>query len=131
MAQINVPLTHGLEIGDDVLTDAVLREATAGDIIEAHEEAERLVYAARDGKLEPTLIASPTMVGVHVLRRQIVRIGNVSGPLDLGLLKKLHPDDLALLQARADELDGAANAEAASQGVTQRGRDDGHGPDAG
>ncbi len=133
MAQVEVPLTHGLKIGNDTLKDAVLREPSAGDIIEAQEEAEKLVYAVETdgGRIVPTLVSSPTMVGVHVLRRQIVKIGNLSGPIELGMLKQLHPEDFALLQAKADELDAAMSAEIASREVAQRGRDDGGGSGAG
>lgn len=127
MARIELTLTHGLVVGDDTLKAVVLREPTAGDIIDAQEEAEKLVYAVDPdtARLVPSLVASPTMVGVHVLRRQIVAIGNLSGPIELAMLKRLHPEDLALLQAKADELDAAANAEIASREVTRRGRDDG------
>lgn len=127
MATIDIKLKHGLKIGKDVLRNAVLREVSAGDIIEAQEEAEKLVYAVDNGKLVPTLVASPTLVGIHVLRRQVVRIGNIDGPIDLDMIKKLKPVDLDLLQKKADELDGAAEGEAASREVAQRGRDDGDG----
>lgn len=133
MANVPVTLPHGLKIGDDTLKDAVLREPTAGDIIEAQEESEKLVYAveANGDRIVPTLVASPTMVGVHVLRRQIVKIGNLSGPIELDMLKRLHPEDFAALQARADDLDAATSAEIASREVAQRGRDDADGGGAG
>lgn len=127
MATLDIKLKHGLKVGNDLLRDAVLREVTAGDIIEAQEESEKLVYAVDGGKLVPILVASPTLVGIHVLRRQIVRIGKVEGPIDLVLIKKLNPIDLDALQKKADELDGAAEGEAASREVTQRGRDVGNG----
>jgi phage FluMu protein gp41 len=127
MAQLKVTLKHGLKVGEDTLAEVTLREVTAGDIIEAQDESEKLVYAADGGKLVPTLVASPTMVGVHVLRRQVARIGDMDGPLSLEQLKRLHPDDLNLLQAKADEMDGATEAEAASREVAQRGRGDGDG----
>lgn len=127
MAKLNAKLEHGLKVGKDLLRDVVLREVTAGDIIEAQEEAEKLVYAVENNKLVPTLVASPTLVGIHVLRRQIVSIGDLGGPISLDLIKQLHPTDLDLLQKKADELDGAAEGEAASREVTQRGRDDSDG----
>lgn len=133
MASVTLTLTHGLLVGSDTLKDVVLREPTAGDIIEAQEESEKLVYAVETegNRIVPTLVASPTMVGVHVLRRQIVKIGNLSGPLELDMIKRLHPEDFGLLQAKADELDAAANAEIASREVARRGRDDGDGAGAG
>ena len=126
MGQITCTLKHGLKIGEDVLREVTLREPRAGDIIEAQEESEKLVLVPRpDGKGgDPHLVASPTLVGVHVLRRQIVRIGNVQGPLSLSELKRLHPEDLGLIQARADEIDAAV---ATGLELLDRGRVDGVG----
>lgn len=127
MARITVTLKHGLTVGADVLKEVVLREVTAGDIIEAQEESEKLAYAMDGNKLVPTFVASPALMGVHVLRRQIVRIGNLQGPIELQDIKKLHPQDLDLLQKTADEMEAAAEADAASREVAQRGRADRNG----
>lgn len=122
--RLTVMLAHGLTVGDALLKEVVLREATAGDVLEAQEAAERLVFAPTANGAEPVLVPSPSRVGVEVLRRQIVSIGDVSGPLELKLLHKLHPEDLNLLLAKSDELDGAAVGQM-SDGASQRGRDDG------
>jgi phage FluMu protein gp41 len=119
MATVTVHLDHGYKQGDTVHREITLRELTAGDIIDAQQEAERLVHTP-DG---PALVSSPTLVGLHTLRRQVSRIGDVSGPLSLAELKKLHPNDLYKLQLRAEELEGAAAADLASREVAQRGRD--------
>lgn len=103
MAEITFTLHHGLKVGEDVMTDVVLRELTAGDLLQAKEESEKLCNTP-DG---PQFVTSPTLMVVNVLRRQIVRIGNVQGPLDMGLLKTLTPRDLALLQSKSEELDSA------------------------
>lgn len=128
MAEITVTLKHGLAVGRDTLTVALIRDARAGDVIEAQEEAEKLVYTP-DG---PQLVPSPTLVTAHVLRRQVVRLSGASGaplqgPLSLDDLKRLHPEDLNRLQAEALQLEAAAEATSASQAVTQRGRSDGQG----
>ena len=121
--RITVTLAHGLKIGDELHHQVVLREATAGDILDAQEEAERLMLVPNDdGGVEPMLIASPSRVGVEVLRRQIVSIGDVSGPLDLKLLRRLEPEDLNLLLAKSEQLDGAA-VESVQEGAKTRGRD--------
>lgn len=122
-------LIHGLtlEPGKPPLKSVELRAPTAGDVIDAQEESEKLVYAMVEGSLAPTLVTSPSAVGVNVLRRQIVRLGDLHGPLELVVLKKLHIEDLELLQARAGELDAALARQAASREVAQRGRDDGGG----
>ncbi len=122
-------LIHGLVLdpGKSPLKAVELRAPTAGDVIDAQEESEKLVYAMVDGNLAPTLVTSPSLVGTHVLRRQVVRLGDIHGPIDLAVLKKLHIEDLELLQAKAAELDSALAARAASREVTARGRDDGGG----
>ncbi|NVF15012.1 phage tail assembly protein [Vreelandella maris] len=121
--EINVPLIHGLKIGEAVCKDAKLREATAGDVLDAQEAAERLMMVPTQNGIEPMLVVSPSRVGVEVLRRQIVSIGDVSGPLDLKLMHRLHPEDLNLLLAKSEQLDGAAVAQT-QEGTTQRGRGD-------
>jgi phage FluMu protein gp41 len=122
-AEVTVTLVDGLKVGEDVLKDAVLREITAGDIIDAQEESEKLVLTPAG----PQLVPSPSLTGLNVLRRQIVRIGNVGGPLDLKMLKRLAPHDLNLLQAEADKLDQAVAAEVSRKTLDSRGRDSGMG----
>lgn len=134
MGEHTVELQDGLAVGEDRLTQAVLREATAGDIIDAQAEGERVVHApGQDGQSEPQLVASPSMTAVHVLRRQVVRLeGGRSpyhGPLSLADMRRLTPTDLALLQDGADQLDQAAASEMARREVAQRGRDDQAGGD--
>lgn len=118
-ATVTVPLTKPITIGKSEITEVELREPTAGDIIEATAESELLMLAP-DG---PALVPSPTLVGVNVLRRQIVRMGDVKGPAELAHLKRLCPDDLSALQTKADELDKALAAEAVKQTLAVRGRD--------
>lgn len=123
MAEVAVPLQRGLQLGEVAQLEAVLREGTAGDMIEAAEESEKLV-ATPDGF---QLVQSPTLVGVNMLRRQIVRIGEIAGPLSLKQLKLLDPADLAELQRAAEKLDAAA-VDQASREVARRGRADGTAP---
>ena len=112
MATIKVTLKKGLKVGDDVHIEAELREITAGDLIEATEESEKVVMTP-DGYM---LLLSNTMVGLHTLRRQVVRIGEHPGPLTLGELKKLSGPDLDKLQAEAIKLDQASLAGVTGQG---------------
>lgn len=123
MAEIQITLEQGLKVGEEWLKAVVLRELTTGDIIAAREESEKLMMTP-DG---PALVASPALEGINLLRRQILRIGNLAGPLDRNQIGRLSLEDLNLLQAKANELDEAALAEIASRAVTQRGRD--HGAD--
>jgi len=117
MATVIVKLNDGFKIGDVVHLEAEIREASSGDIIEAMEDSERVVMLPGSDRQEPVLVASPTMVGIHTLRRQIVRIGDYQGPLTLAEIKRLSPIDLDVLQKHADLLETAGLAP-----VTDRGR---------
>jgi len=115
MATIKVTLKKGLKIGEEVHHEAEIREASAGDLIDATEESERAVFIEGEGY---KLLVSDTMLGLHALRRQIVRIGDHPGPLTLGELKKLSAGDLNLLQERAIMLENGS-----LEAIVERGRD--------
>lgn len=127
MATITVPLPIGLKTTrtsaagqEDVIhREAVLRELTTGDLINAGAEAEKVVLGD-DGDYH--LVQSPTLAGVHMLRRQIVRIGEIEGPLEIGELLKLDTADFTALQDAAERLDAAAVR--AASGAANRGRGD-------
>lgn len=106
MAEISCTLYDGLAFGKDVLKEVVLREVTAGDVIEAQEESEKLVQ----GPGGPVLVSSPTLAGLGVLRRQVLRICDVSGPLSLSDFKRMTVRDMNLLEAKARELEAATAA---------------------
>lgn len=75
--RMTVPLADGITLGETTYVRATLRQLTAGDILEAQEEAERLVYA-KDGTL--SLVMSPARMGREALRRQVARLEGESGP---------------------------------------------------
>lgn len=112
MATVTCILNKGLMIGETTHKDAEIREATAGDLIDATEESEKVVLTP-DGY---QLVASPTMVGLNTLRRQIVRIGEYPGPLTLAELKKLSSKDISLLQEQAEIVESASLKEFADRG---------------
>jgi len=123
MAQVEFDLKHGLKIGDTTQTRVVLAEPTVADLLECGEQSERAVFTAQG----PALVSSPTLMGALLLCRQIKSIGGAEVPFTLELLKKLHPDDMLLLQVKAAELDKAAQS--ALEALISRGRaeDDGQG----
>ncbi len=112
MATIKCTLKQGLKIKDAVHLEAEIREATAADLIEATDESEKVVPTPEGYKL----LASPTLVGLNTLRRQIVRIGEYPGPLSVAELKKLSAPDLSLLNEKALELESASIEEVKDRG---------------
>ncbi len=114
MATHEIELINGLTIGEKVHRHAMIREATAADLIDATDESEKVIRTEEGFQL----IASPTMVALNTLRRQIVKVGEYEGPLSLSELKKLSAPDLSLLQEGAEVLEAATLDK-----VRDRGRD--------
>ncbi|MBN2751984.1 MAG: hypothetical protein JXQ84_04680 [Rhodospirillaceae bacterium] len=127
MAELSISLPVGLKshrtsaAGEEevIHRDAVLRELETADIINAGAEAEKVVLG-EDGDYH--LVQSPTLAGLHMLRRQIVRIGDIDGPFEVADLLRLNRADFNALQDAADQLDAASLSQ--MQGTTQRGRGD-------
>jgi phage FluMu protein gp41 len=105
MATVPVLLRDGLTVGETVHREAELRETTAADVLDAAAASEQLREVSR-GVYE--LVCSPTLLGLELLRRQVLRIGEHKGPLTAGELKKLSAYDLNLLQAAASALETAS-----------------------
>lgn len=118
MATHTFDLEDGINLGGVPQKKCVLRSPGAQDLIEASAESERVVMVGDD----PALVPSPAMTSVNTLRRQVVSIGDISGPLEMHNLFKLSDVDLIKLEAEADKL------KAATLSVSQRGRPDEAGP---
>lgn len=117
MALITFQLEHGLKAmggGDEPLLyrDVGLRELTSADLIDAQVEAEKVVV--QNGKA--ISYTSDVLYGLNLLCRQVEYIGEIKGPLDIKMLKKLHVDDFGLLQSKAQELDMALAEALAARG---------------
>jgi len=117
-----IPLTKPVTIGGQECNVLILTETTSEHVLDAQEESEKLVMTP-DG---PALVSSPSRMGVNVLRRQVVRIGEINGPVDLTILKRLSPLDLERVQKAAEEMDALAakTATAILKRIEQRGRTD-------
>ena len=120
MANTEPTLRDGLPYGkgeEAVLQyDVTLRSLTAGDIIDARLESERVVETPTG----PRLVTSPELMALNVLRRQVTRVGAISGPLSIAQLRSLSHHDLQLLEGACDTLEVAELAER----VGNRGRAD-------
>lgn len=117
MAEHTVTLDKGITIGSKSNKQAVLKELSAGDVIEAMQESERLIMVPGPNGQEPRLVHSNALMGVHTLRRQVARLGEIEGPLEIDQLALLSDRDLETLQAAADAMDAAV-----AQAVSDRGR---------
>lgn len=122
MAEITVPLPKGSKYGERTATVAVLRELGTADIIGAGEDSEKCVLGP-DGEYH--LVMSPTLSGLHLLRRQIMRLEDaagtvIDGPLAVDMFIKLEHEDFLALQKAAEEMDQAGQE--ALERMTERGR---------
>jgi phage FluMu protein gp41 len=113
-----VPLTSPVKIGDKEYDALFLTETTGAHIIEAQEESEKVVMT----KEGPALVASPTLVGLNILRRQ-VSVGDLNG-VDLAIIKRLSAQDLRMVQDKAEQMDNLAAIRAMEilDGLEKRGR---------
>lgn len=121
--QTTETLLDGLTIGDTTHREAVLRDPTAADIIDATEAAEKPVQLA-DGTY--AMAVSHARLGLEVMRRCVVRIGDHPGPLTMAELKKLSGRDLSLLQAAHGRAQDAADQALVTE-LGKRGRREGGG----
>lgn len=108
--------------GDEPLLyrEVGLRELNTCDLLDAQQEAERIGFAA-NGKA--VSYVSDVQYGLSLLRRQIEYIGEIRGPIDINIIRKLHVEDFDLIQRKAQDLDQAL-AEDLAKRVEARGRSD-------
>lgn len=126
MAQ-KITLKDGFKVGEKTYLEVSLRSLTAGDVMDANLDAERLEMVPQmnaGGQVTgygPEYVKSPTLVAMHTLRRQVSIVGLLEAPLEIEMLRKLSPDDINLLSRIANAMD-TADLEAIT-----RGRSDGAG----
>lgn len=127
MAAQKITLKDGFKVGEKTYLEVSLRSLTAGDVMDANLDAERLEMVPQlnaAGAITgygPEYVKSPTLVAMHSLRRQVSIVGLLEAPLEIEMLRKLSPDDINLLSRIANAMD-AADLEAIN-----RGRSDGAG----
>lgn len=124
MAILVFDLKHGLKVGKgaDAEThyEVELRELTTADVIDSELAAEKVVVVGEKG----IAYTSGVIMGLELLRRQVARVGEIDGPLSMKLLRLLHPDDMKMLNDKAEEMDKAL------AGIGNRGRSDAVGENA-
>ncbi|EAR2098758.1 hypothetical protein EH355_23535 [Salmonella enterica] len=98
-----VDLLDGLPFGEGRVYRVTFRELSAKDSIDAETEAERVI----DTRNGPILIASPSLRGVALLRRQIAAVGDIEGPLSMLQIGQLSERDLSRLMVAVNLRDTA------------------------
>ncbi len=129
MPQAEFDLDKGVKIGEVVHRSCYLQEADIGILIEAARESEVTCrvgsgrYDEHGRELEePAILINPYLMELHTLRRQVVKIGDIQGPLELEVWAKLSETDLSIIKAEAETL---AGFQLAPSEVALRGRADG------
>lgn len=99
MATIKGTLKHGLKVGEAVHKEYEIREGTTADLFDAEDEApvhKRLSYKGA------------------LLGRLLVRLGDLSGPIDMVMIRKLHRADFDQLCSDLDKVDQEGKSEPGS-----------------
>lgn len=96
MQTVNGTLRHGIEIGGKLCKDFVMREATTGDMFDAEALAPPERQVAYNGAL---------------ISRQLVKLGDMPGPIEFEVMRRLHPDDFAVLYDALRELEGLGKSQ--------------------
>jgi phage FluMu protein gp41 len=128
MRTVTIKLDKGITVGEMKHTTVVLKEPSAMDVINAMKASEQLVTApvideaGQTVRMESQFIASPTATAIHVMLSQIVSIGRegekplYTAPIPEGILDKLSPTDLNILQREASLLENTSVTEVAARG---------------
>ena len=95
-------LIHGVVLGKDTLKDFEIRVARTGDMFDAEELASPLKMLAYKGAL---------------LSCQIVRLGDIEGPIDFDLIRKLHPEDFDMLTDAMDQVEASGKDSSSHSGA--------------
>jgi len=116
VSRITVHLEHGLKIGEATHKEIELKMPSAGDVIDASVAAERLVLTPKGGY---ALVQSPALADFELLKRQIVRIGDLNDVAATDeMVRALHAEDLEALNRAAGEM-----GRSAMEALDDRGRD--------
>ena len=104
MAQMSVKLKYGFVTGKGTEDEArhtsvTFRELTSEDVINSQLAAERVVIG-ENGKA--VAYCSEVLMGLEMLRRQILSVGTIPGPLSV---KQLYSFHLELLTEKAGAMD--------------------------
>ena len=120
MAIKEFDLIDGIALGDGdsqvIHKQVKIRSLTAGDLEDCALLAERVLNL--NG--EVVIAVSPTRMNNEIIKRQILKVGQIDGPLQDIFFRKLSAIDLELIQNEVNKLDVAGRA--AVEAALNRGR---------
>lgn len=90
MRTVTGKLQHGMTIEGVAHKEFEMREVSTGDLLDAENDAP---------------VSKPLNFATALLTRQLLRIGDFTGPFTVGMLRKLDPVDYWILRDKQTELD--------------------------
>jgi len=113
---MEITLIHGLTVEQDgepvTHHKTVLKELTVGELFDAQKAAERVIHTDTGVHL----LQSDVEFGIELVRRAIVSIGDIQGPLSVEQMRGLMSSDLTLIQSKLDGYEAAAMQAAEARG---------------
>lgn len=95
MKTVKGTLPHGLKIDGVTHTDFEMREASVGDMFDAENDTD---------------VTRPLAFNGQMMLRQLVRIGDFTGPFTIGMLRSLKTADYRALRGKQMELESEGEA---------------------
>lgn len=113
---MQIKLKDGVLIGDERITNLILRKLTTGDLLDSEVAAEQVKLTAQGHQL----IASSAVMSAELYRRSVAKIGDLDGPLSIKQLKSLSLIDYKLLRNAYDGLNNPTIDEVAENSAEGR-----------
>lgn len=108
----------GFVIGNGQLAGALkIGMAVEGEIQKSFEMREATVEDLLDAEVESS-VATPLNFNAQLMIRQLVRVGDFTGPFTINMIKRLKPADFRILRAAQMELDALGEGEPASSAAS-------------
>lgn len=100
MQTLKGKLKDGVEIGGKSAFDFEMRAATTGDMFDAEELAD---------------VSKPVAYKGALISRQLVCLGDMPGPIDFEVIRRLTPGDFSILYDTLKELECLGKPESAAK----------------
>lgn len=96
-------IKDGLKVGETTFYDVTIGKVTTHILQQAKEAAEKVIPTPTGYEL----VVSPTRLENEMLRRRILKVGNINGPLQPKELSAITDGDMDIILKHMQELDAA------------------------